>query len=143
MKLRKKTNLDEAVVTSQYTGELWLHVAYSLPIYEGQPQERIDDHRQFVDWELDMAIGWAITDALQAGWVVLPPVQSRVQHRFGQFPESEREYHERRVRVARPYERTHWAGVRAGQVAFALEPSRDLPAWETYKPEYEETAEGG
>jgi hypothetical protein len=148
VKLRQKTNLDTAIIWDGQTRTSWMHVSYSTPEYEGMPKEVGDHYRQHAIRELDVLLGDGMIDAMQAGWIVLPPVQAREFDRWGYgFPEVNRHVIERRVRVERPSLRDQnygsWAVAR---VQYTLEP-QDYRAdslthpWFIYEPEI--GADGG
>ena len=95
---RKKTDLAQAIIHDQYTGESWLRLRYTSPL---TGREESDGHRDaFVKRELDIALGYALTDAIVDGFVPVPPIQARRYDEDGQPPYAvERRTDERRVRV--------------------------------------------
>ena len=144
MKSRRKTDLNTAIVWDGQTRTSWMHVSYSIPSYEGMPKEIADRYREVGIRDLDTMLGDGMVDAMQAGWVVLPPVQAREYDRLGfGFPEVNRHFIERRVRVEQPYLRDRNYGSWAvGEVRFTVEPQDyrgDSLAhpWSSYEPEIE------
>lgn len=141
---RRKTDLGTAIVWDGQTRTSWMQVSYSVPSFEGMPAEVHERYLKVGTREVDILLADGLIDAMQAGWAALPPVQAREFDRLGYgFPENNRHFIERRVRVEQPYIRDRGYGSWAvGEIRFTTEPqdyrgdSLQHP-WLIYEPEIE------